>query len=313
MRRGLVVAVCSALSFAAAACGGGGGDGAASGGVGAARTSDAALPANTCPDDLALDGGRVRYQGVMVPVGAEQWSWVQANCRNGAGAPNGEANGAAGSGGSAGRKGAGAQPPVLEGLPVDVAAFDLSFRGDQKIMDMGPVVPVGGVVPGHPPEASLMFQFLRRDAQVRAVAPGLVVNVVNQPESCDVEIHVIGVGASGNDASWVMGYDHVEAPTVARGDVIATGQVLGRPGMAYGQTGQCDPSIPGRVELQVNHKRSTDEVAVCPLGLMSAATREQAMSTIAGLMRSWNERVGREVYGPSVIGRGGCEADEVKP
>ncbi len=112
-----------------------------------------------------------------------------------------------------------------------------------------------------------------KDALVRAPASGYIIHFEHQPETDDYEI---GIARSLEDGRHGMVMvDHVRDITLAKGDSVTAGQVIGKAGTWGGEL--------GRVELMVVEGDS----AYCPLARMPDSLKEAHRSKIRDLMADW--------------------------
>jgi len=104
---------------------------------------------------------------------------------------------------------------------------------------------------------------------VRAVTPGVVILITPQPTTSDYEIYFQPIGSAQGNETWAMSYDHVIAPSVAVGDVVAAGDSIGAVQRfdtvsGVGQT--------GRVEFSVWYNLANGNAdMMCPARLGTAA------------------------------------------
>lgn len=114
------------------------------------------------------------------------------------------------------------------------------------------------------------------DAEVMAIADGLVVYYKYQEDKDDYEIGVI----EPNETFTVF-YDHIANPTLkGLGDNVVAGDILGNPG-------PWNPSM-GRFEIQINtYPRPGGELSNCPFMFFHPDLVEDYQKKVINLMQDW--------------------------
>lgn len=112
------------------------------------------------------------------------------------------------------------------------------------------------------------------EAEVIALTDSKVIYIKDQEENDDYEI--ITEAAEG----FSVAYDHILNKTVAVGDSLHTGDVVGNPGpwqWAF-----------GRVEVQINYPDDADgDLSFCPFVYMAPSLKEEYQSKVLQLMNDW--------------------------
>jgi hypothetical protein len=109
------------------------------------------------------------------------------------------------------------------------------------------------------------------EAEVFAIAEGTVTRLVYQEDTGDYEFSV----RSNDDSKFTVEYDHVTNITVAEGDVVQPGDILGNPGTWS--------SSLGRFEIMISNSGSFH----CPFKFFDDGLLEQYQAHISQLMEDW--------------------------
>ncbi|MEW6074609.1 MAG: hypothetical protein AB1726_18705 [Planctomycetota bacterium] len=168
---------------------------------------------------------------------------------------------------------------VIQGLGVEFGPWDpstgragdfLFVAGEEKVfLEFGATVRAPD---GAAKELPTFEYRIRPDATVRAIAAGRVVRLDFQPETGDYEI-----GAATLDPRFEVGYDHVRAPRIAIGDVLAPGDALGRPG-------PWNESL-GRFEIMIVEAAAGR--AWCPFSFYDVELAPAMQESVRRLMADW--------------------------
>ena len=141
-----------------------------------------------------------------------------------------------------------------------------------------------------------MFDMLKVGTTVLSPISGRVVDVRQQPDSCDVELYI------GDESAPPISLDHI-VTTLQRGDVVTAGQPVGTV-----PQWQCTESF-GGFELMVIGESGGQMLALCPANFFSTALMEVWKPALATVMTDWNTHaVGRGyvTYSPEEITNGVC-------
>jgi hypothetical protein len=113
------------------------------------------------------------------------------------------------------------------------------------------------------------------DAKIYAPASGYVTLFKHQPETGDYEIGISRSPELASEKTGMITVDHLTNLTVAKGDFVTAGQLLGNPG----------PWIEGvgKTELMVYE----NGLAYCPLSYMSDSLKAEYGQKIFFLMADW--------------------------
>jgi len=187
---------------------------------------------------------------------------------------------------------------MIESLPLDLAADIWQWPADEgtwPARDRPPVHIFGKDYQGKV-EATLMFDMLKVGTTVLSPISGRVVDVRQQPDSCDVELYI------GDDSAPPISLDHV-LTTLQRGDVVTAGQAVGTV-----PKWQCNESF-GGFELMVIGESAGEMLALCPADSFSPELMAAWGPALAKVMNDWNTHAaGRSyvTYTPDEITNGVC-------
>lgn len=188
---------------------------------------------------------------------------------------------------------------VIETLPLDLASDVWQWPTDVKswpARDFPPIHIFGKAYQGKI-EATLMFDMLKVGTPVLSPVSGIVIEVRNQPESCDVELYI------SDGVNTPLSLDHITtSKSFKQGDPVKAGEVVGSV-----PKWQCTDSF-GRFELMVI-SGAPDNVAVCPVNYFSDRLLAAWRPTLAKVMNDWNAYVGNRggtTYSPAEIATGAC-------
>ncbi|MEY4169838.1 MAG: hypothetical protein RLZ94_911 [Actinomycetota bacterium] len=194
------------------------------------------------------------------------------------------------------------QPIVVSALPVDVTkdvwAWPTMDINQWPAHTYQPIGIFGRPYQGKV-EASLFTTMLKIGTPVLAAYPGVVKQILQQPESCDAELYIFSPTGGIRTAS----YDHVR-PTVKVGDVVKVGQQI-----ATIPAWECDEPF-GGVELMVMEETSKGLVYRCPLSILDPKKAAAVRAQVRSVMDRWNAFAGSaaSAYTPEDLTRGACAA-----
>ena len=184
-----------------------------------------------------------------------------------------------GLGGGCGGGGGSADDSVVDGPPVlSVTPVDLTGPYDGATDTYGalnfahnPIIPFGYEL--HPGVCNPAFEYYTvAGAEVRAASAGVVVWMFENEGIADWEIHV----RSHDGSKWVVQYDHVVAPTVAEGERVVAGTVLGGAGIWSATI--------ARTELSVTFVASpSSSTSYCPLDFGTASFNAQHVEMLSAV------------------------------
>lgn len=187
---------------------------------------------------------------------------------------------------------------MIESLPLDFAADIWQWPVDEgtwPARERPPVHIFGKDYQGKV-EATLMFDMLKVGTTVLSPISGRVVDVRQQPDSCDVELYI------GDESAPPISLDHI-VTTLQRGDVVTAGQPVGTV-----PQWQCTESF-GGFELMVIGESGGQMLALCPANFFSTALMEVWKPALGTVMNDWNTHaVGRGyvTYSSEEITNGVC-------
>ena len=114
---------------------------------------------------------------------------------------------------------------------------------------------------------------IRKDAQVFAIAEGLVTRFGYQEDTQDYEFSV----QSHENPAFEVGYDHVIDPQVGLDDEVSPGDILGNPGTWSANL--------GRFEIMINNNETG--LSYCPFCFFIPDSLEDYQDKVLQLMRDW--------------------------
>lgn len=187
---------------------------------------------------------------------------------------------------------------MIESLPLDLAADIWQWPVDEgtwPARERPPVHIFGKDYQGKV-EATLMFDMLKVGTTVLSPISGRVVDVRQQPDSCDVELYI------GDESAPPISLDHI-VTTLQRGDVVTAGQPVGTV-----PQWQCTESF-GGFELMVIGESGGQMLALCPANFFSTGLMEAWKPALATVMNDWNTHAagrGYVTYSSEEITNGVC-------
>ena len=187
---------------------------------------------------------------------------------------------------------------AIESLPLDLAADVWQWpvdEGSWPARDRPPVHIFGKDYQGKV-EATLMFDMLKVGTTVLSPISGQVVDVRQQPDSCDAELYI------GDGSAPPISLDHI-VTTLQRGDIVTAGQPVGTV-----PKWQCTESF-GGFELMVIGESGGEMLAYCPADFFSTALMEAWKPALAKVMNDWNTHAagrGYATYSSEEIANGVC-------
>ncbi len=187
---------------------------------------------------------------------------------------------------------------MIESLPLDLAADIWQWPVDEgtwPARERPPVHIFGKDYQGKV-EATLMFDMLKVGTTVLSPISGRVVDVRQQPDSCDVELYI------GDESAPPISLDHI-VTTLQRGDVVTAGQPVGTV-----PQWQCTESF-GGFELMVIGESDGQMLALCPANFFSTALMEVWKPALSTVMNDWNTYAagrGYVTYSSEEITNGVC-------
>jgi len=190
---------------------------------------------------------------------------------------------------------------AIESLPLDLTGDPWNWPSDASgwpARDYPPVHIFGHDYQGHV-EATLMFDHLKVDTPVLSPITGKVIDVREQPESCDVELYI---RSEAHDQ--IVSLDHIST-NAKRGDMVAAGDVVGSV-----PPWECKEAF-GRFELMYGQEKDGAFTAYCPMNFLAESIRDASIAAIKNVMVRWNEVAGSagSAYSDEDLARGVCETD----
>ncbi len=155
-------------------------------------------------------------------------------------------------------------PPIFSVAPVDITYQPGTGRYGVVDPNSPMMLPFGAILETEVLSPAIEY-FTRLNADVRASAGGDVVGVNRNPApQTDFEIHIKPFAQS----RYLVVYDHIKNPTIAQGDRINAGTILGK-------IGDWDHDT-GRIELQINvTQEDRSELSFCPTNFGTAVFNSQ--------------------------------------
>ncbi len=203
-----------------------------------------------------------------------------------------------------------AMPMALEYLPVGILSNPFAFESVDltgwPAREFPPVHIFGTAYQGRT-EPTLMFDLLKVGTPVIAPFDGHILEVRDQPESCDSEMYLL---PASNDQENHLSIDHVVPAAAYRlsGAEFHAGDVLGT-----APAWECDGEI-ARLELMVVYQSVGEQQptkARCPLALAAPSRADTFAAAIRDVMESWNSRSPMSSYTEQELSNGACAAEYV--
>jgi len=189
----------------------------------------------------------------------------------------------------------------LQQLPVDLTAEIWNWPSDASswpAREFPPIHIFGRTYQGHV-EPTLMFDMLKVGTNIVSPIHGVVVDVREQPESCDVELYI-----GSNEFQRVISLDHVTT-TLHKGVEVSAGDVI-----ATVPPWECKQDF-GRFELMVMGEGENSTQAICPMLLLAPSVAEESFRQIQLVMEKWNVTAGSatSAYTAQDLKTGVCESE----
>lgn len=246
------------------------------------------IPSNTCPDSLDNKDGRVSalYNGKSYGLSQEEYQWIQTNCKK-------------------------TEQPVLSNLGISLERYSdatgragslifnnqnlaQNWPGNKIFFEFGEKLPSGIVAP------EFGYMQIDLDTDIIAMAPGRVVEIEEQPYSNDYALTILF-----ND-NWALNYDHITQLTIAKGDTISAGQILGKPSTNK-------DGITGFIEIQIQEGDGRSQsISHCPTNLLNPDLKQKYSTILESIIEDWENLVGdTNLYKDSEQVAAGCVAKTV--
>jgi hypothetical protein len=146
------------------------------------------------------------------------------------------------------------------------------------------------------------FSSVKPGTKVVAAIDGVVVFIKEQAGSGDREVFL----QTFDGSVWMIGYDHLTAVTVRKGDTVKAGDVLGEPAK------QGNGLL--RFELQINKKQADgSELSYCPSALLDNSVKADTQAALTTMMQQWNQLNKTDLYNIAAQNPVGCLGETVKP
>ncbi|OQB94984.1 MAG: Peptidase family M23 [Spirochaetes bacterium ADurb.Bin110] len=137
------------------------------------------------------------------------------------------------------------------------------------------------------------------NANVMAITEGKVVWMQYQEESHDWEIGMY----SKHDPEIYIAYDHINSPTIMKGEKVVSGQILGKPG-------NWDPPY-GRFEIMLN--KDVTGLSYCPFVFFDPALKMEYEQKVSQLMSDWETyKCDEDIYDEASQFCPGCRYETMK-
>jgi hypothetical protein len=219
---------------------------------------------------------------------------------------SGKGSGSAGTGGSSQASKPGVSAFSIESLPINLASNPWQWPTDTNnfYARTYPVVNIFGRSYQGKAEATLMFNYVKIGTPILAPITGVVLDVRNQPESCDVELYM---RASSGE---IISLDHIS--TTLKPDknrVVKAGEAIGSV-----TKWECKESF-GRFELMYGAEKDKVYTALCPMNFLAPKIKSTSVAAIRDLMVRWNKHVGSggaSAYSNTDLERGVCETETAR-
>ena len=218
----------------------------------------------------------------------------------------GKGSGSAGTGGSNKASKPGVSTFSIESLPIKLSANPWDWPTDTNnfYARTYPVVNIFGRSYQGKPEATLMFNYVKIGTPVLAPITGIVLEVRNQPETCDVELYM---RASSGE---IISLDHISTTLKAdKNRVIKAGEAIGSV-----TKWECKEPF-GRFELMYGAEKDKVYTALCPMNFLAPKIKSTSIAAIRDLMVRWNKHVGpggASAYSNTDLERGVCETETAR-
>ena len=219
---------------------------------------------------------------------------------------SGKGSGSAGTGGNNKASKPGVSTFSIESLPIKLSANPWDWPTDTNnfYARTYPVVNIFGRSYQGKPEATLMFNYVKIGTPVLAPITGIVLEVRNQPESCDVELYM---RASSGE---IISLDHISTTLKAdKNRVIKAGEAIGSV-----TKWECKEPF-GRFELMYGAEKDKVYTALCPMNFLAPTIKSASIAAIRDLMVRWNKHVGpggASAYSNTDLERGVCETETAR-
>jgi len=219
---------------------------------------------------------------------------------------SGKDSGSAGKGGSNKASKPGVSTFSIESLPIKLSANPWDWPTDTNnfYARTYPVVNIFGRSYQGRPEATLMFNYVKIGTPVLAPITGIVLEVRNQPETCDVELYM---RASSGE---IISLDHISTTLKAdKNRVIKAGEAIGSV-----TKWECKELF-GRFELMYGAEKDKVYTALCPMNFLAPKIKSTSIAAIRDLMVRWNKHVGpggASAYSNTDFERGVCETETAR-
>lgn len=189
---------------------------------------------------------------------------------------------------------------VIESLPVNLSGNIWQWPTDSGVWPAreSPPIHVFGkaYIPGKL-QPDLTFDMLKVGTPVLSPITGIVLEVRNQPESCDVELYL------SNGSNRPISLDHITTSrSFKKGDAVKAGEVVGSV-----PKWDCNSNF-GRFEFMMMSEVE-EKLAVCPVNYFSDKLVAIWKPLLAKVMNDWNDHAsarGYVTYSPQEIAAGAC-------
>ena len=219
---------------------------------------------------------------------------------------SGKNSGSTGAGGSSTTSKSGASTFSIESLPINLSAEPWAWPTDTSnfYARTYPVVNIFGRSYQGKAESTLMFNYVKIGTPVLAPITGIVLDVRDQPESCDVELYI---RASSGE---IVSLDHISTTLKPdKSKIIKAGEPIGSV-----TKWECKESF-GRFELMYGAEKDKVYTAICPINVLAPKIKSASVAAIRDLMVRWNKHVGAggaSAYSAADLERGVCETETAR-
>ena len=262
----------------------------------AAISDGAACPSKGKIVGIQTKSGRTDF---ICKVEGKKMVWRVLKSEGG-GTKSGSTSGSSGSGSKSGTNGKTSGKTVVESLPVNLSgdiwqwptdAGAWPARETPPIHVFGKAYIVGKLQP------DLTFDMLKVGTPVLSPITGIVLEVRDQPESCDVELYI------SDGVNRPISLDHIKASRAfKKGDPVKAGEVVGSV-----PKWDCTSNF-GRFEFMMMSEVA-ESLAVCPADFFTSTLLASWKPALAKVMNDWNTYAagrGYVTYSATEIANGVC-------
>lgn len=273
------------------------------------------LPENTCPSAIFEENGKKRadLNGKPFVITDAQNTWILANCKNVSGVSNSGANGNEPQPQPQTNPQPSAEvetePPLLLGsLGFNFGDYDPATQTAGDIKFTKTPLPFNQIYsPFGQPDPRSQNNGLRNPqpvvilplgTKVQSIVTGVVVEV-KELYSGDMTVWV----AKSKTSTYFYETEHIINPTVAVGDNVTAGQIIGE---VSDYDSHNNPGF-GLIEIGILHSDGPGVPKhICPLQYLDTSIKSKVESQLNKLYAAWNDYLGQTIYNYSTFETPGC-------